>query len=62
MSISRNQPKLKPVLQIHYCAAGPIRDDYSAGMVRIPESKLADWIFEQIRNGKPLLITDMDEI
>ena len=54
-----NTPKL---LQIHYCAAHPIHDNYSAGIVRIREDQLAQWIFEQLHSGKPILITDMDEV
>ena len=49
-------------LRISYCAASPIHGDYQAGIVTISEANLTRWIFEQISNGKPLLITDMDEI
>jgi hypothetical protein len=54
-------PPLK-LLKIKFCAGHPARDEYMAGDITIHQDDLPTWIFEQIRNGQPLLITDMDEV
>jgi hypothetical protein len=55
---TRSKDKL---LKISYCSAG-VSDHYFAGNTTIREDQLSAWIFDQLRGGKPVLITNMDEV
>jgi len=54
-------PPLK-LLKIWYCSSHPVRNTYSSGEITVHPDDLPTWIMEQVRNGQPVLITDMDEI
>jgi hypothetical protein len=46
-------------IEVAYCATGPFDNSWGTGTTRLHARELANWLYDRISAGCPVLVTDI---